>query len=432
MVSLLTALSDLPTWLWVTLSFSPFVLRALEKKSRGNTRGLPLPPGPKGIPVFGNMFQIASGKSWETYRNWGETYGGMVYVEVMEGTQLLGPQDQYRFGYTLFDGTMHFSAMALGGGQTVESFTSTSIKVKFRTTTQLLSTTHRSFCRRLAAQPKDFCDIVKYLSGSIIMEITYGVRDPKYTDTLVDDAEAIIAGFGEVSVPGRFLVDMFPILRYIPSWFPGAGWKRRLDGIAAKSRDVYQRTFDDAKERARNGVQSQYPSVAGSLIDKMPPEQDAAYPIQEELARNVILVAYIAGADTTASSGQALFLALAMNPNVQKVAQQELETVVGKLRIPKPTDLTRLPYIRAIVKEVIRWHSVTPLALPHVVEEDDEYNGYFIPQGTIVFGNAWAIMHDPKVYEDPMEFKPERFMKDGELDSSVLDPDAAAFGFGRR
>ena len=84
------------------------------------------------------------------------------------------------------------------------------------------------------------------------------------------------------------------------------------------------------------------------------------------------------------------------------------------------------------------------------MKEDDEYNGYFIPKGTTIFGNAWyatridssgfiltedfrrAIMHDPQIYEDPMEFKPERFMKNGELDPTVLDPDAAAFGFGRR
>jgi hypothetical protein len=82
------------------------------------------------------------------------------------------------------------------------------------------------------------------------MEISYGVRDPEYTKDLIDDAEALVAGFGEVSIPGRFLVDLFPILRYVPSWLPGTGWKTHLDGIAAKSRDVYQRTFDDAKERA--------------------------------------------------------------------------------------------------------------------------------------------------------------------------------------
>jgi hypothetical protein len=82
------------------------------------------------------------------------------------------------------------------------------------------------------------------------MEISYGVRDPEYTETLIDDTEVLIAGFAEASAPGQFLVHLLPILRHVPSWLPGAGWKRKFDVIAAKSRNVYQRTFDDAKERA--------------------------------------------------------------------------------------------------------------------------------------------------------------------------------------
>jgi hypothetical protein len=82
------------------------------------------------------------------------------------------------------------------------------------------------------------------------MEISYGANDPGYTKTLIDGAEAITGGFAEVSIPGSYLVDAFPLLRYVPSWLPGAGWKRKLCAIAATSRDVYRRTFDDAKERA--------------------------------------------------------------------------------------------------------------------------------------------------------------------------------------
>jgi Cytochrome P450 len=81
---------------------------------------------------------------------------------------------------------------------------------------------------------------------------------------------------------------------------------------------------------------------------------------------------------------------------------------------------------------------------------DGEYNGYHIPKGTLVIGNAWSvqiltlilfsvlmsslrsILHDPKVFNDPMEFQPERYLKDGQLNPDVRDPDCAAFGFGRR
>lgn len=89
-----------------------------------------------------------------------------------------------------------------------------------------------------------------------------------------------------------------------------------------------------------------------------------------------------------------------------------------------PTD----PATDAIIKETMRWQPVTPLAVPHCTDSDDVYNGHFIPAGSIVMGNAWALLHDPARYADPEEFKPERFLGD----KPEQDPGAFAFGFGRR
>ncbi|PFH47242.1 hypothetical protein AMATHDRAFT_6965 [Amanita thiersii Skay4041] len=69
----------------------------------------------------------------------------------------------------------------------------------------------------------------------------------------------------------------------------------------------------------------------------------------------------------------------------------------------------------------------------HVATEDDEYDGYYIPKGTLVFGNVWSILHDPVMYPEPHEFKPERFLKDGKFDlKDILDPHDVTFGYGRR
>ncbi|KAG2021163.1 cytochrome P450 [Coprinopsis cinerea AmutBmut pab1-1] len=98
-----------------------------------------------------------------------------------------------------------------------------------------------------------------------------------------------------------------------------------------------------------------------------------------------------------------------------------------------PEDIPQLPYIQAIVKELSRWHTVAPLCIPHAVKDDDEYQGYFLPKGSIVFPNTWAIMHDPKVFEDPMKFKPERYLKDGKINPDVRDAISdGSFGYGRR
>lgn len=80
---------------------------------------------------------------------------------------------------------------------------------------------------------------------------------------------------------------------------------------------------------------------------------------------------------------------MVLNSDVQKKAQQELDRVVGPNRFPEFSDRDALPYINAVVKEIIRWHSVLPLGVSHRVMEEDEYKGFRIPAGTILVPNAW-------------------------------------------
>lgn len=86
---------------------------------------------------------------------------------------------------------------------------------------------------------------------------------------------------------------------------------------------------------------------------------------------------------------QAFFLAMALHPEVQKKAQEELDAVVGSSRLPNFSDRPSLPYLSAVVKELLRWHIVTPIGLPHRVVTDDEYMGYHIPKGALVIANIW-------------------------------------------
>lgn len=80
---------------------------------------------------------------------------------------------------------------------------------------------------------------------------------------------------------------------------------------------------------------------------------------------------------------------MALHPDVQRKAQAELDAVVGLMRLPDFEDQRSLPYIEAIVKECLRWQNVFTLGLPHRLMQDDEYDGYYIPKGSIVLGNIW-------------------------------------------
>ena len=118
-------------------------------------------------------------------------------------------------------------------------------------------------------------------------------------------------------------------------------------------------------------------------------------------------------------------------PEVQKRAQEEIDRVIGQQRLPTAADREKLPYVDAIVKEVLRWHPVAPMGLPHTSTEEDLCEGYLLPKGGMIFANVWHFTHDPNVYHDPMSFKPERFLSVAGSEAEP-DPDKYVFGFGRR
>ncbi|KAF7368860.1 Cytochrome P450 [Mycena venus] len=82
------------------------------------------------------------------------------------------------------------------------------------------------------------------------------------------------------------------------------------------------------------------------------------------------------------------------NPEAQKKAQEEIDFITGGKYLPTFNDEAAMPYVSALVKEVMRWENVSPAAAPHLLITDDEYRGYRLPAGSIVIGNAWAILHD--------------------------------------
>ena len=143
------------------------------------------------------------------------------------------------------------------------------------------------------------------------------------------------------------------------------------------------------------------------------------------------------GGEATPSTLYWWALAMIAFPEVQRRAQAELDSVVGRDRLPTFADASRLPYVCAIVREVLRWRPVLPLGLPHAVIKDDWYEGMFIPKGTVCVPNIWHCNHDRAVFgEDADEFRPERHLnKQGELDPGPVQTNQAGnvtFGFGRR
>ena len=144
-----------------------------------------------------------------------------------------------------------------------------------------------------------------------------------------------------------------------------------------------------------------------------------------------------AGAETTATTLTWWMLAMIAFPEVQRRAQAEIDAVVGLSRLPTFSDAPQLPYVRAVVKEIIRWRPALALGVPHAAIDEDWYKGMYVPKGTLCMSNLWHCNHDRTIFgEDADEFRPERHLDEhGESLPGPVETNQAGhagFGFGRR
>ncbi|TFK28471.1 cytochrome P450 [Coprinopsis marcescibilis] len=281
---------------------------------------------------------------------------------------------------------------------------------------------------RLLETPQDFLVHVRHIVGGLALGITYGRSVKSHNDPHLRVTEAAINAASYAGTPGAFLVDIFPPLRYLPEWLPGAGFKRKARAWKSLMEEMRDRPFHDLEAKLAAGV-SPRPSFVSAALGGMDLSQGVS--LQRQVVRDTAGMVFAAAADTTTASIEYFFLAMILYPQVQRRAQQELDRVLQG-RLPDVKDQPDLPYITAIAKEVLRWRPATPIGVPHMSTGDDVFRGYFIPKGTIIVANAWSMLHNEDMYPNPELFIPERYVKDGAIDPLVLDPATIAFGFGRR
>jgi cytochrome P450 len=143
----------------------------------------------------------------------------------------------------------------------------------------------------------------------------------------------------------------------------------------------------------------------------------------------VLQMMFVAGTDTTATTMEWAMSLILNHPAVLQKVKAEIDSQVGCERLINDLDLAKLPYLRCVITETLRLYPILPLLVPHFSSTNCTVGGFHIPQGTILLLNAWSIHRDPKLWEEPTKFMPERFeATNGEREGFKFIP----FGIGRR
>ncbi|XP_071740975.1 cytochrome P450 76C1-like [Rutidosis leptorrhynchoides] len=145
----------------------------------------------------------------------------------------------------------------------------------------------------------------------------------------------------------------------------------------------------------------------------------------------LLLDTMVAGTETTATLIEWVMAEIINNHNVMKQVQEELTKVVGTNNIVEESHIPKLEYLHATISETYRLHPVIPFLLPRTPSEDCIVGGYTVPKGCSVFLNVWSIHRDPRYWDNPLEFNPERFLTN-KYDYNGNNLKFFPFGSGRR
>ncbi|XP_038680292.1 flavonoid 3'-monooxygenase CYP75B137-like [Tripterygium wilfordii] len=164
---------------------------------------------------------------------------------------------------------------------------------------------------------------------------------------------------------------------------------------------------------------------------KLKDEEDAKPPLTMLHLKALLMDMIVGGTDTSSNSIEFAMAEILNKPEVMRKVQRELDEVVGTDTIVEESHIHKLPYLYAVMKENLRLHPALPLLVPHCPSETCTIGGYAVPKGCRVFVNVWAVHRDPSIWENPLEFNPERFL-DSKWDYSGNDLNYFPFGSGRR
>ncbi|OLL26238.1 3-hydroxyphenylacetate 6-hydroxylase [Neolecta irregularis DAH-3] len=377
-------------------------------------------PGPQGLPLVGNLHQIRGRNAAEVYRKWAKKFGSVYQIQlgnvpviivssVKAAREIFIGQGSALISRPMFY-TFHKVPFSIGTSPWDES----AKRRRKAASTALNRPAVQSYIPFLDLETKDFITdlyergfkgeravdcmpMVQRLSLNMSLTLNYGTRISSIDDALFEEITEVEEWISKFRSTTGNLQDYIPLVRLNP-----LNAHSKLASEMRDRRDIYlTRLNRELQERIGNGTDK--PCIQGNVL------KDPEAQLDEKELMSISITMISGGLDTITTTLGWIVGFLARHPEVQEKAFQEIISAYDTDFWGDETE-EKIPYITAFVKETLRYFTVLRLALPRESFKDIEYEGMKIPKGTCVFLNAWGCNRDDEAFEDPFEFRPERFL----------------------
>ncbi|XP_066275065.1 steroid 17-alpha-hydroxylase/17,20 lyase-like isoform X2 [Branchiostoma lanceolatum] len=384
-----------------------------------------MPPGPFPWPIIGNS-SVFSGKFHLTFIDLAKTYGDVFSLKQgVTDVVVLNSVDAVREALVeksvAFSGRPHSQSLDIRTeGRRNMAFTDYSPAWKqhrrlvksalreYASDRKLETKSHEALqdtigeLVKVEGQAVDLNEHIFKLVYNVVCPVVFGVR----FELQDEDFQILFKFSDDLFRQDAPLGDIYPSLGFLPNKAKN-DLQRLMDpflGYCKRQVDRHRKEFnpDNLRDITDHMIKAQKEAVEEGALD--------INALTDTHLRQVVADVFLGGTETTTQALRWAILFLAAHPEVQEKVAAELDGAVGRDRLPELSDREATPYTEATVNEVLRMGLIDPLSLPHATIVDTSLRGYHIPKGTVVLPNLWALHHDPIIWKDPHNFRPERFL----------------------
>nr|AJD87464.1 cytochrome P450 CYP76AD8 [Opuntia ficus-indica] len=435
------------TFYYIAFQIVKLGFNVIMTSKKTKRRRLPLPPGPKPLPIIGNVFELGP-KPHRSFASLAKVYGPLMSLRLGSVTTIIVSSSDVAKEMFLkndqpLSSTRTIPNSVTAGDHHKLTMSWLPVSPKWRsfrkiTTFHLLSPQRLDACSGLrqakvqqlyeyvlecsrTGQAVDIGKAAFTTSLNLLSKLFFSLELANHTSDKSQEFKELIWNIMEdIGKPNY--ADYFPCLKY----FDPSGIRRRLACSFEKLIEVFQVIIRQRLSLSSSGTNDHNNDVLDVLLDLYQQKE-----LSMEEINHLLVDIFDAGTDTTSSTFEWAMAELIKNPRMMETAQAEIKLILGKDLHIQESDIPKLPYLRAIIKETLRLHPPTVFLLPRKADADVELYGYTVPKNAQILVNLWALGRDPKVWENPDVFSPERFLG-CDIDVKGRNFGLLPFGAGRR